>query len=280
MRHPNPRRIAVPLGAALLLGLLALAHLWQGFGSANLLLRTLQNSLHLPAFAILGFFVAGVFTRLRPVAAFLICLGVAVILESAQVMTERDASLADLVVDGVGIVLGLLIARGRPGDKVLGVLILAIATAWSPVQVWRSKIQQHEMFPLLLDSRLIHSRLLDSDSSLERTDGNGIRVCLEDGPFPGVLVNEPPRQWRGYGTLALRFTVEGSEALRMTVAIGYLSTPGTSATVSEVFAPGTHTWEIPVSELQAEGELISYFKVHSSRKYAGQCFVLASVGLR
>ena len=273
-------RFLVPLGAATILGLLTLAHLWQVPESANLLLRTWQNSLHLPAFAILSFFVAMVFRELRAVTVFLIGIGVAMALESAQVMTQRDASLLDLAFDAVGVVLGLLIARGQMGMKLAAVLILVIATAWSPVQVWRWKIQHDELFPVLLDSRLFGSPLLTSNSSLERTDGDGLRICLADVAYPGVQVDEAPQHWKAYETLAMRFQVEGAEALRMTLAIGYLSKPGTSAYVTDLFPPGTHHWEIPVSAVQAEGELISYFKVHSSQKYAGRFFVLASVGLR
>lgn len=269
----------MPLGAAAFLALLALAHLWPEPKAASMLFRAVQNSLHLPAFAVLGFFVAMVFRRLRAATVFLICVGLAIALESAQVMTQRDASLSDLTLDVVGVVLGLLIARGQVGTKLVGALILAIATAWSPVQVWHWKNQQQALFPVLLDARLFGSPFLGSDSSLLRSEGNGLRICLADVAYPGIRVDEAPPHWKAYGTLAIRFQVEGGEALRMTLAIGYLGKPGTSVSVTDLFPPGTHTWEIPVSELQSEGELISHFKVHSNPKYAGRCLVLASVGL-
>jgi hypothetical protein len=243
------------------------------------LLRTVQSSLHLPAFAILGFIVAMLFRGLRAGTVLLICVGLAIALESAQVMTQRNASLEDLAFDTVGVVLGLLIARGQIGVKLVGVLVLAIATAWSPVRVWQWKNQHNEIFPMLLDARLFGSPFLASDSSLARTDGNRLRICLADVAYPGVQVHEVPRQWRAYETLAMRFQVDGEEALRVTLAMVYVGKPGTSVSVTDVFPPGTHTWEIPVSTLQAEGEFISYFKVHSNQKYAGRCLVLASVGL-
>jgi hypothetical protein len=270
----------LPLGVVTFLGLLALAHLWPKSEGADLLLRTVQNSLHLPAFAILGFIVAMVFRGLRAITVFLICVALAIVLESAQVMTQREASLSDLAFDTVGVVLGLLIARGQLGTKFIGVLILAIATAWSPVKVWSWKNQHEEIFPVLLDARLVGSPFLNSDGSLVRTDSNRLKICLADVAYPGIHVDEAPRQWTAYETLAMRFQVEGGEELRVTLAIVYLGKSGTSVSVTDVFSPGMHTWEIPVAGLQAEGELISSFKVHSNQKYAGQCLVLASVGLR
>ena len=264
----------------MLLALLVLAHLWRIPEGANLLYRALQNALHVPAFAVLSFFVAVVFSRLRSVHVVLLCLAAGLLLEAAQLLTSRDASLADLMSDTLGILLGLFIARGKPALKLAALIALVLATAWSPFQVWAAYQDRDARFPVLLNASLLGSPLFGSNSDVEPSTGDMLRICLADIGYPGVRLEEPPPDWRSYETLEVSFGVEGDAELRMTVAVNHVGSRGTSAYVSELFSPGTHTWQVPVAELQPEGARISLFNLHSYGEYAGQCLILATVTLR
>lgn len=266
--------------AALLLGVLALAHLWPVPEGTNLLLRTLQNAMHVPAFAVLSAFLALMFAKLRWVRVALICLGIGLLLEASQVLTSREASLRDLASDVLGILLGLLIARSPSGMKLAAGAVLFLVTAWSPFQVWAAYQQRDAMLPVLLDARVLESSLFNSNSQVQRSAGNLLSICLADVSYPGITLEEPPPDWRKYETLEVRFGVENDEDILLTVAVGHVGSTGTSAYVTRRFPAGMHTWEVPVSELQTTGRFISRFNLHSYREHAGQCLVLDSVRFR
>lgn len=267
-------------GFLLVAGLLTAHHLQILQGS--LFERALQNALHIPAFAVLGYFVG----RWRPAASLagglILCVSVALILEATQIFVARDASFQDLFADSAGASLGLVIARGRPLVRMLGGILLILVTAWSPALIWLSYQERDRMFPLLIGDTTYRSPLFSSNGEISGTMPSqpGWRVCWRDVEYPGIQLDEVVRPWDGYETLRIDFVVEGSLPMALTVAVGHVGVPGTSAFVAEEFSAGPHLWDVAVSALDHGGALISHLIIHSRPAHAGRCIRVQGVELR
>ncbi len=276
------------IGAAVLLACLLAAHQWSFFFDATLLSRALQNSLHIPAFAVLAFFIASAWRNLSVPVVFGICLLLALLLESTQIFTDRDASMVDLVSDAGGALLGLWIARGSRMWQVCGVVLLGVATLWMPLQVCSAYLQRDRIFPVLLDAGSVRSSLFSSNSDVSvMTEERGrkmLRVCWRDVQYPGVQMIEVVPDWSPFSRFVLDFEVEPAatgEAAAMTlvVAVGHAGVPGTSAYVPREFLPGRHRWELPRDVLDHGNAPISHLIVHSRPEHAGRCVRIAQAGL-
>lgn len=258
---------------------------------ANLLGRTWQNALHLPAFAVLGYAIAAQYRNLAVWQSVGICLLVAAAFEGSQALTARDASFMDLAVDLLGVGLGTTAAR-RPGwNAWAAAMLVIVATLWMPARVWLAYLHRDGLFPVLLDPvAVLDSPLFASDSAVSvtsaRDDPRGrpsLRVCWSGNRYPGIHFNEVVADWSGFGSLRLDLVVEGEGSMDLTVAIGHEGTPGTSAFVRQTFAPGAHEWHIPLARLirDSSGAVagISHLIVHSTPEYAGRCVRFGAIAL-
>lgn len=259
---------------------------------SNLLGRAVQNSLHIPAFAVLAYFLASAWRSLSPLAVLSISLLLAVLLESSQIFTDRDASAVDLVADAGGALLGVWIARGSRFGRGCGVVLLVLVTSWMPLPIWKSYVERDRSFPVLMGAGSVGSSLFSSNSEVTVvSDGadeqSMLRVCWRDVQYPGVQMIEVVPDWSSFNSFLLEFEVEPSPVptvngatVALFVAVGHRNTPGTSAFVSAEFLPGRHRWEIPRPVLDHDEAAISHLIVHSSPEHVGRCIRIAQVVLK
>ena len=273
-------------GAAVLLACLVIAHQWTFISESNLLTRALQNSLHVPAFAVLSYFLAASWKKASVIVVLAISLSVALVLESAQIFSARDASLMDLGSDILGSLLGVWVARGSRVGQVCGTAVLVLVTVWAPLHVWRSYLERDRNFPVLMDAGSASSKLFSSNSDVSITqieDGGRemLRVCWSEVQYPGVQMVEVVPDWSAFETFHLEFEIEpaakaaGEGAVQLTVAVGHSGVPGTSVYVPEDFPPGWHRWEIARNALDKDAATISHLIIHSSPEHAGRCIRIA-----
>lgn len=112
------QRRAMAVFAALALGIFGLALLPQGSGPP--LLPHLDKLAHAGAFTVLA--LLGTRAGLRPwlLAALLLAYGVGIEVAQGVFTTTREASLADVLADALGIALGLWLARRWPAGTASG----------------------------------------------------------------------------------------------------------------------------------------------------------------
>lgn len=287
-------RLAIILAA---IAALVVAHLY-GTSGANLLGRVVHNALHVPAFAGLTVLLAGClpsWSRLQLLGG---CLAAAVALEGLQVFTERDASLYDLGLDTLGVVIALAAftpGRGRTRSAmqvVAGVSVLSLLTGFLPGWIYLSYLHRDALFPTLLDVGSWRQRPLFSSNSpvsivsqiwpdgLQR---NALKACWSNTEFPGLEFSEVVADWHAYENLSVELTVPGSRAVGLTAAVGHVGTAGTAAYVPAIFEPGMHRWLVPVTDLLQSADagpaMVSRLILHSAREYAGECVLIATVRL-
>ena len=195
--------------------------------------RTLQNALHIPAFAVFGLVLALRFSRWSTWQLIGCCLLIASGLEGLQSFTARSASFVDLGRDMVGSTIAILAVRG-PGlnwYRLAGAgVLITLLTAMLPARVLLAYAHRDEMFPMLVDPGSWRQQpLLSSNSMLEtvelRVDTGqseaALRVCWSGDKYPGLHFNETVADWSGYSSLIVELEVEGAEPVQVTAAIGH-----------------------------------------------------------
>lgn len=229
-----------PTGAwmALVVGLATLV-LYGEFPGRPLILHSLQKLAHPVVF---GAIAVGVFTlrrRARPggsvaadyLVASLVALGIGCLTEFGQVLTHRDPSLRDVLLDARGIACALAILSAwdprRRRDRIgralrVGLLGLAAAVGLLSVTpvLWTAAayVQRSLTAPVLfrpasrLDLLLVS--LTDVAPELAtlptgyalRPSERALRVPLTTRPYAGVTLDEPYPDWRGMSVLSVDLT--------------------------------------------------------------------------
>lgn len=202
---------------------------WQG---------VLEDFAHVPTFALVALLVA---TRDRAATAgapfalrhalnvLLVTAAIAAATEIAQIPGPRDASLADFARDVAGglIALGWLAWRkdvaGHPGHGRRAVLVAAAVAAVSvgaPL-AWCAAAYANRAaaFPELARFNSLLDLYFVSGGSFDRTAAGTLRVRLVQGPYPGVALDEPAPDWRGYTALRAVVTNPGDAPLLLTVRV-------------------------------------------------------------
>lgn len=203
-----------------------LAHV-ASTGSMSVLIRSLLNSLHAPGFAamtvvVVWLFRSGTHARHPYLLATGFCLSLAVIAEASQVVTARDADLADLGTDILGISAGLLATSlyfddfvGRDKNVWLRRIALALATVLCSAVVFPALdiiytiSAQHSASPRLatFESRWeqrLYAGSLESGMSIVPSPhegfGPGRRTALLDIDTPRIAGLEliPFADWSGF----------------------------------------------------------------------------------
>ena len=199
--------------------------------------RTYSHGAWLNIGHILGFGLAAWLLIVRPPVArwpwwswalLLALFGLA--LESAQVMTPRDASVSDWLRDLAGVAVGTMVAlagRGRVVRRVafIGAAVaLGVAAAYAPLRLVVSYELRDLAFPVLDDlSGEWHYRLRPIDAALDVLDDAGerrLRVSLGTSErFTGVAWTDPVPDWRDYTTLVLAVAPADGEPIDLTLRI-------------------------------------------------------------
>lgn len=158
-------------------------------------------------------------------------LGVAV--ELAEMAAGSRFAVRDVAMDLAAGLCGLVASLVRlPGIGVgrrmawLGLFILLLLAAVSPfAQTLHAYVERNSAFPVLLDARrnegLFWVRTMPAPVSIRPVDTRlqkeldelAFVVPLDEGGMPGLAIDEPYGDWRGYSTLALDLINPGDTAL-------------------------------------------------------------------
>ncbi len=181
----------------------------------------------------------------------------------------RTASATDLLIDalGAGGFLALAMARAargrrRVGPLLAGALLLVVALAPTGLYVY-DRLAARRDFPLLaslegvleLERFTPHGATLSRDTRWQAHGRYSLRVDLEPGPWPGVVLRGMPRDWRGYTALVMDVRVDDGPPLTidLKLADGVHQKDQYSDRYNARFAlePGTHTLRIPLADVAA-----------------------------
>lgn len=207
----------------------------------------LQDSCHAPAFAaltLIGLILLGrrhapqqpmlraLLARCAGVVGMAVLLGAAT--EGVQWLVGRDADPNDVLRDFIGaggmacawLYLSLR-SSPEPSARLIHVMALLAcigATAWwaSPlVECGRAYWDRSGQFPVL--ARFQSQRdlyFITSTATDARIVAPGaLRLVLDSGPWPGVSLDEPVPDWRGYRTLALDVANPGPAPLPLQLRV-------------------------------------------------------------
>lgn len=298
-------RAGLILSAAGLVTLLAFQQ-FASIGGSDLLGRTLNNSLHIPLFALIALFVARMLRRPNPLLVLLICVALAGLSELAQVFTSRDASLSDFGLDLVGtvpVVIGLTLSRHGAGCAsnapnpwllwgAIAVLIVVL-TAAAPARVLAAYISRDQAFPVLFDPAEWRQRPLWSSNSATRIvrgknfpgfeSARALEVTWAATRYPGITLTEVVPDWSGYEVLIVEVWVPADQSMPLTVALGYDGRPGTAAYLPVTAEPGYQRLKYPLDKLlSGEGGAprIDRVILHTAQRFAGRRVLVGQLRLQ
>ncbi len=215
--------------------------------SPSLLVDSLFDFGHVPLFMVVAAVVLRVLdTRERQKAdlrvyaeAFAISLGFGAASEIVQhFLPDRSFELGDIGRDAAGALAFVLVAyqhrRPMPHARrvaMTGLAVLAVLAALVPVAAAAAdELRARRDFPLLASFETTYEmkRWVVKEGSASRarthaTDGlYALELRLEPGVYPGATLDFPPRDWRGFESLAFDAYLEGTTPLPVTVRINDL----------------------------------------------------------
>jgi hypothetical protein len=287
----------------LLLALFLLVVFQQAAGmlmwSETRLFQAVSSGAHVPWFALVTLAICElsrnyVLVRKRQYATVIAaCLMLAVGTEIMQLYTSRNASLADVGRNVMGMLTGLSIftlvrrhgvlsfnVRAALAALCVAGLLVAIAPAMyhAAVRVYLSSIAPEL---IRLDSRLGRAPVR-FDRHVDVVDGGVLapalagspmlRVKLPDRQWPGITFREPLANWSGYDELSVGVYVAGDEGISLTVRL--LLDDGLGP-LRRVWMPvGTSELRVPLVELFPEssgkGARVRELVVYAERQAAGR----------
>lgn len=217
-------------------------------GPLPVLERGLRDSLHAPGFAVLASIVLlclrtwGI-KRFATLTAAVLCVGVAVIAEGAQVFGPRDADLGDLGVDLIGIAFGLLTTSIAVGDfgpdsrlrphKNLGIVcsaMLGVFALWPTADAAFAIVAQRQSLPTLADfesrwERQLYEKSVRNGMTIVRAPSpelfQGGRTALLDLSRPSIPGLEffPFPDWSSYSSISFDVQSASDKPIQVTLRI-------------------------------------------------------------
>jgi hypothetical protein len=213
------------------------AMLFMRLPSDSMLWREFQNAGHVPLFwliALASLYILRVYlpaVRDRPLYGYLlsvvVSLGIGVLSEYGQLLTDRDPSVYDVIRDLIGIVAGLSVYAGvdprmkplwsnlRPGLR-SGMVILScfllVASLFPLVRLTIATIQRNEAFPVIIDFEAGWSKpflQFQHASRISVTEDQLSQLVLKPARYPGVSMVEPCPDWSAFESLA--FVIHSSQ---------------------------------------------------------------------
>ncbi len=210
----------------------------------SLWVREALNSGHTIFFFFLSFYA---YHRLRNqtniskahlivMAVVLVGVLLGVLIEVAQVFSQREASIVDLYRDVMGIFAGLCLVASNMAKKVgahvyrhlfLAVTVVLLLLALAPlIQLSGHYIQRNRSFPVVVDLgaswsgsfvEYNHAELLNGDVQNEKNAQHQVR--FGPGQFPGISVKEPVADWSAYRQLKLRVVLDTEEVVALVLRV-------------------------------------------------------------
>jgi VanZ family protein len=279
------------------------------------LIYALQDSGHYLIFALLSLTALWPYRKNKesPIwQVMLSCLIFGLSIEAVQHLIGRDPSLYDALMDLLGITAGTILYSGiirRSLSPHLSIVILLALTltAFSLPIYWFTVYQvRAAQFPRLIDPGNFFSRAL-----IEGSNGGEVRhievpkdwlmpadsdfdscanVSLLEGRWPGLKVQEPEADWRGYEKLELNIYSEQSIDLPLVLRIhdqNHNRQFDDRYNRRLLVHPGYNTISLPLSEIEQAPKArpmdlsdISEVMIYASHEYAGKGFCLITMGLR
>jgi hypothetical protein len=267
----------------LLLGALLLFPILVGTPDDTRFWRALFNLGHAPLSGLLALVIRGYLAsraraagrdagRRASLAAFAVTLAVGAAIEVVQLaQAHRNPSWADLARDAAGAAGFLLLHEalaGRPQRAaaprrapwarrtigLAGVALLA-ATTTSFAGTIRLYAERNRAVPTLfaLDGSWWERELIDEDEARLTFPGGLARLDLEAAEYPGVTLEEPYPDWRGYTNLVLTIVSNLDSPLPMVLRVhdaAHNKRFGDRFNRRLVVRPGENTFRIPIDEIR------------------------------
>ena len=216
--------------------------------STSLLYDSIINLGHVPLFAMVAGMTLWVLDRVKWVSTDKKNYGLAVAISAFLALTteiiqnftpERSFQAGDILNDIIGAGTFLAIAyqfrrelKSRTRVFLCSTVYVSLMISCMPVIVaFADEMRAREDFPLLgsFETRWEMGRWKSEESSFRRvsmyaTDGyHSLETVLSPGLYPGITMDYPPRDWRGYENLTFDAHLEGTEPLPLTVRINDLA---------------------------------------------------------
>jgi hypothetical protein len=211
--------------------------------------------------------------------------------EAVQIGTARAAQWQDVVFDlcgGASVLLVLAARMGRlpRGRAYWGAAALLAITLLPAVVAATVQLHRNAIFPVLVDiSAWRFGGLLTSDSALRVVPraggGAALEILLADDTWPGIHLDEPVPDWRGYDRLAVDvFVPEASAPLELHVSIRLRGGETDHVYRTFVLPSGETTVRLPLRELfDPDANEVSAVVIYSRRPFAGRRLELRRVAL-
>jgi hypothetical protein len=205
------------------------AMLFMRLPGDSMLWREFQNAGHTPLFGFIALATLYMLrtyiptVRDRPLYGYLmsaaVSLGIGVMSEYGQLLTDRDPSSYDVMRDLIGIVAGLGVYAGvdprmkplwsnlrrglRSGTVILSCFLFA-ASLFPLVRLAIASIQRNEAFPVVIDFEAGWSKpflQFQHASLIAATENQLSQLDLKPARYPGVSIVEPYPDWSAYASL-------------------------------------------------------------------------------
>lgn len=220
--------------------------------NASLLREEAHNAGHVVVFAIFALLLLPLVSqRLRRtpalLATLLAALAAGIATEAAQSLLGGDPSIGDVLRDlwgtGVGLLAWLALHIGRNGAHArsrrllwlaaAGALLLGLAPLLDTLRLYHERTQR---LPLLLDANVAASLQFTKVGAERKQDGAHHRIAipapwaeragefaldlrLDSGRWPGLTLEEPAPDWRGWRSLSLELVNPGAAALELVLRV-------------------------------------------------------------
>jgi hypothetical protein len=276
-------------------------------------LRTLYDSLHVPVFGVVAICILyltpanwGGAKRILATTVAVIALGA--LSELAQIPTNRDASVNDLIADWLGaagfVCIALVFARNVsiPRGRRLLLALLGIAFITPPLlplaKVSAAYVVRTQSLPTLIrfDSpfarvffRLQNAKLIPQGSVGPASAS--VDIQLGNGPWPGIVFSDLWPNWASYENLVIGIENPGADTLPVNLRVHDREhrreqrfRDRFNRTIK--LAPGLHVIRISLSEIQdaPDGRQMNLSEIDglvifATRQEAGRRFVLHEIRL-
>jgi len=280
----------------------------------GLWLQTFYESAHVPLFGI----IAVCFLLIAPrhwgngkrfVAVMSAVIVFSVLSEVAQISTNRDASLKDLIADWLGaagfVALFVAFTRRPPVPKIRArylVLLGAVLIIWPLLPLAKvsvAYVERVQMLPKLVrfDSvfagtffRLQNARLTKRENDVRGSVS--AEILFRDGPWPGIQFHDLWPDWEPYANLIMEIENPESDELSVNVRVHDLDHRRGEQRFGDRFnrkinlTPGTQTIRIALADIKRAPDArqmnmaeISGLIIFATRREAGRRFVLHEIRL-
>lgn len=271
--RPHSRPIVLSLIVVGLLAALLFYHPPRG----GLWTRVFFDTLHVPLFGVIAtsiYFLHGRETtwQRRAVIAFLAACMLGALSEAAQILTSRDASLRDLLADGLGaasfLAAAIAVSAPRPfsfAKRVMAVGggLLLLGWAMAPLAtVSAAYVERHMQFPALVNPAARFGHIFTRRQNItyrivQQTDAEPsyAHVTFGTGPWPGVAYHDLWPDWSPYSTLVVDVEVEGDTMLEINLRVHdkdheKLKVLSDRFTRAFQLSPGRHSLRIALADVE------------------------------